>query len=242
MWVRQCDLDAQDEAPAPIPYRIASNEEFIPPPPTPEQLEYAARLKTISEEGARRQGLSRRDFLRTGSGMAAAFLALNQTYGQCYDVSAEEVADQKVFEEKWPKDQFIFDIQTHHVDVARKWYDNTPEGQAAVAFFKMLRPFEGSTEKTLEALNRAHYVKELFGDSDTVMAVISGIPSRDWDKNPLPPDQMVATRKYVNGLAGSTRVLSHGLLRPNLGKKEMDEMERQVNVLKIDAWKMYTGA
>jgi predicted TIM-barrel fold metal-dependent hydrolase len=68
------------------------------------------------------------------------------------------------------------------------------------------------------------------------------VPSRDWDKNPLPPDQMVATRKYVNDLAGSQRLLSHGLLRPNLGKKELDEMERQVKELKIDAWKMYTGA
>ena len=74
------------------------------------------------------------------------------------------------------------------------------------------------------------------------MAIISGVPSRDWDKNPLPPDQMVATRKYVNDLAGSQRVLSHGLLRPNLGPKELDEMERQVKELKIDAWKMYTGA
>jgi predicted TIM-barrel fold metal-dependent hydrolase len=53
---------------------------------------------------------------------------------------------------------------------------------------------------------------------------------------------MVATRKYVNDLAGSQRVLSHGLLRPNLGKKELDEMERQVKKLKIDAWKCYTGA
>ena len=74
------------------------------------------------------------------------------------------------------------------------------------------------------------------------MAVISGVPTREWDKNPLPPDQMVATRKYVNDLAGSQRVLSHGLLRPNLGAKELDEMERQVKDLKIDAWKMYTGA
>ncbi len=74
------------------------------------------------------------------------------------------------------------------------------------------------------------------------MAVISGVPSREWDKNPLPPDQMVATRKYVNDLAGSQRVLSHGLLRPNLGEKELEEMERQVKELKIDAWKMYTGA
>ncbi len=74
------------------------------------------------------------------------------------------------------------------------------------------------------------------------MAIISGVPSRDWDKNPLPPDQMVATRKFVNDLAGSRRVLSHGLLRPNLGKPELEEMERQVKDLKIDAWKMYTGA
>ena len=97
-------------------------------------------------------------------------------------------------------------------------------------------------DQAVELLNRAHYVKELFGDSDTVMAVISGVPSRDWDKNPLPPDQMVATRKFVNDLAGSRRVLSHGLLRPNLGKPELDEMERQVKDLKIEAWKMYTGA
>src|SRR5260370_14199114 len=74
------------------------------------------------------------------------------------------------------------------------------------------------------------------------MAVISGVPSRDWDKKPLPPDQMVATSKFVNDIAGSQRVLSHGLLRPNLGMKELAEMERQVKELKIDAWKMYTGA
>lgn len=242
MWVRQCDLDAQAEAPPPIPIQIASNEEFVPPPPTPEQLEVAARLQALSEEGARRQGLSRRDFLRTGSGMAAALLALNQVFGECYDVCAEEVADQAAFKEKWPKDQFIFDVQTHHVDVSKKWYDDTPQGKATVNFFRLMRPFATSVEGSLEQLNRAHYVKEVFGDSDTVMAIISGVPSRDWDKNPLPPDQMVATRKYVNDLAGSQRVLSHGLLRPNLGKKEMDEMERQVKELKIDAWKMYTGA
>ncbi len=118
----------------------------------------------------------------------------------------------------------------------------TPDGKAVRTFFSMLRPGAESADEALEQLNRAHYVKEVFGDSDTTMAIISGVPTRDWDKNPLPPDQMVATRKYVNDLAGSQRVLSHGLLRPNLGAKELDEMERQVKELKIDAWKMYTGA
>jgi predicted TIM-barrel fold metal-dependent hydrolase len=241
MWVRQCDLDARQEAPLPIPSRIASNEEFIPPPQSAQQAEYEARVQAISERAARRQGVSRRDFLRSGSGFAAALMALNQVFGHCYEVDAAEVDDQKAFAEKWPKDQFVFDIQTHHVDVARKWYDDTPDGKAALRFFQALRP-RLNVEESLDLLNRAHYVKEVFGDSDTVMAVISGVPSREWDKNPLPPDQMVATRKYVNDLAGSQRVLSHGLLRPNLGKQEMEEMERQVKELKIDAWKMYTGA
>ncbi len=242
MWVRQCDLDAQAEAPPPIPARIASNEEFIPPPQTPQQKEYESRVAEISERAARRQGMNRRSFLRSGSGMAAALVALNQVFGDCYAVEDAEVDDQKAFQEKWPKDQFVFDIQTHHVDVSKKWYDDTPDGKRAQMFFMMLRPMGKTLDDKLDLLNRAHYVKEVFLDSDTVMAVISGVPSREWDKNPLPPDQMVATRKFVNDIASSQRVLSHGLLRPNLGMKELEEMERQVKDLKIDAWKMYTGA
>jgi predicted TIM-barrel fold metal-dependent hydrolase len=242
MWIRQCDLDAENDFLPPIPSRIASNEEFVPPPQSAEQKEYEARLAQISERAANHQGRSRRDFLRSGSGMAAALLALNQVFGDCYEVDAEEVDDPQKFEEHWPKDQFILDVQTHHVDVSNKWYDDTPTGRGIKSFFLMLRPAAKTMDQAVELLNRAHYVKEVFGDSDTVMAVISGVPSRDWDKNPLPPDQMVATRKFVNDLAGSRRVLSHGLLRPNLGKPELDEMERQVKELKIDAWKMYTGA
>src|SRR5207245_2149962 len=37
MWIRKCDLDAQAEAPSPIPTQLVSNEEFIPVPQTPQQ-------------------------------------------------------------------------------------------------------------------------------------------------------------------------------------------------------------
>jgi predicted TIM-barrel fold metal-dependent hydrolase len=242
MWIRQCDLDAGSSLAAPIPTRIASNEEFVPPPQSVEQKLYETRLAEISDRSARRQGLDRRRFLQSSSGMAAALLALNDVFGPCYDVDAAEADDQRAFEEKWPKQQFIFDIQTHHVDIGQQWYDQSPDGKVVSSFFTQLRPQAKSGKEALEQLNRAHYVKEVFGDSDTVMAVISGVPSREWSKNPLPPDQMVATRAFVNEIAGSRRVLSHGLLRPNLGPQEFDEMERQVHDLKIDAWKMYTGA
>jgi predicted TIM-barrel fold metal-dependent hydrolase len=242
MWIRQCDLDAHSMLPAPIPSRIASNEEFVPPPQSAAQKQYEARLAEISDRAARKQGLDRRRFLKTGSGRAAALLALNDVFGPCFDVHPAEADDQAAFEERWPKDQFIFDVQTHHVDVSRQWYDQSPDGKVVSSFFTALRPGAKSGKEALELLNRAHYVKEVFGDSDTVMAVISGVPSREWDKNPLPPDQMVATRAFVNEIAGSRRVLSHGLLRPNLGLAELDEMQRQVDELKIEAWKMYTGA
>lgn len=241
MWIRQCDLDATTDTPSPIPTRIASNEEFIPEPQTVQQKAVEERVRELSDTNGRALGMDRRHFLRTKAGMAAALLAMNDVFGDFFDVSKAEAKEPGAFEEKWPKDQFIFDIQTHHVDVSKKWYDTTDDGKRVAAFFRMLRPGK-SIEDTLDQLNRVHYVKELFGDSDTVMAVISGVPSREWDKNPLPPDQMVATRKFVNDLAGSRRVLSHGLLRPNLGEKEFIEMERQVKELKIDAWKMYTGA
>jgi hypothetical protein len=241
MWIRQCELDAGKVERSPIPTRIASNEEFIPPPQSPEQREVELRLWAIAERAAARLGTSRRDFLRSSCGMAAALVAMNQVFGRCYEVEEAELLDAAAFEEKWPKDQFIFDVQTHHVDVNGKWYDDTPEGKAVQRFFRAIRPAP-SIEKSIETLNRVHYVKEVFLDSDTVMAIISGVPTRQWERNPLPPDQMVATRAFVNDIAGSQRVLSHGILRPNMGPKELDEMERQIKELKIDAWKMYTGA
>jgi predicted TIM-barrel fold metal-dependent hydrolase len=242
MWIRRCEVDAALEAPLPLPTQIVSNEEFIPPPQSPQQQEVEARTLTIAAEQAARHGLSRRDFLRTGSGMAAALMAMNQVFGPCYDVEAAEIEDQAAFQEKWPKDEFIFDVQTHHVDVDTPWYVDTPDGQVVNNFFRGLRPGAKDLKAALELLNRDHYVKEVFFDSDTVMAIISGVPTATWEHNPLPPDQMVATRKHVNDLAGSRRVLSHGLLRPNKGKPELEELERQVKTLKIDAWKTYTGA
>jgi uncharacterized protein len=152
MWVRQADLDLGRET-LPIPSRIASNEEFIPPPQSPKQKEYEARLLAISDQAAKKQGLSRRAFLRTGSGMAAALYALNQVFGDVYDVDAAEIQDQQPFAEKWPKNQFIFDVQTHHVDVNSQWY-KTNEGKGAVGILRLFRP--GTKDFSPQLLNRAH--------------------------------------------------------------------------------------
>ena len=241
MWVRKCDVDALEEAPSPIPTQLVSNEEFIPVPQTAQQKAFAERLTEISERNARRLGVSRRRFLRTGAGMASALLALNDIFGDCYDVSAAEAADPKAFEEKWPKEQFIFDIQTHHVDISRKWYEETEDGKATANFIRMLRG-KKKIEDAVEAfesrplrqgsLRRQRYGNG--GDQRRAVPELGSKPTASRSDGRHSPIRQRPRRNAASALPW--------LLRPNLGPKEFDEMERQVKELKIDAWKMYTGA
>jgi predicted TIM-barrel fold metal-dependent hydrolase len=242
MWVRKCYVDDESDIQSPIPNEVCSNEEFIPPPQSAKQREFEERLRVMADRNAKRLGLTRRQFLQTSCGMAAAMLCFNEVFGRVYEVDPIEALDPAAYEERWPKKEFIFDNQTHHIDVESGWFEKTQAGREAAAFLRRFRPNEKTTIEALEALNQAHYVKELFFDSDTVMAIISGVPSSDWKENILPPDKMVKTRNDINAWANSQRMLSHGLLRPNMGPPEMEEMERQVKVLKINSWKMYPGA
>src|SRR6476646_7525035 len=74
-------------SPGPLPTRIVSNEEFPPLPQTEEQCRVEQALNTLTERSSRRLGMSRRRFLQTTGGMAAAFLAMNSVFGRFFDVS-----------------------------------------------------------------------------------------------------------------------------------------------------------
>src|SRR5688572_31087556 len=84
-------LPAETHAfPGPLPTQIVSTDEFMPVPQSRRQREVEARLKTMGSALAKHQGMTRRRFFQTASGMAAAFLAMNEVYGQLYDVSRAE--------------------------------------------------------------------------------------------------------------------------------------------------------
>jgi uncharacterized protein len=61
---------------SPIPVQSVSSDEFMPPPQSPKQKEFEARVKQIGSELSKKQGLSRRRFFQTPAGMAAAFVAI----------------------------------------------------------------------------------------------------------------------------------------------------------------------
>src|SRR5436190_21547665 len=78
--------------PSPVPTQIVSSDEYLPVTHTAKQREVEARLKDLSGQLARRQGMSRRRFFQTASGMAASFLVMNQVFGRLFEVSEAEAA------------------------------------------------------------------------------------------------------------------------------------------------------
>jgi uncharacterized protein len=239
--LRKCDYDAVRNMYLPIPTQIVGNEEFVPIAQTPEQQRVEAKVNEIAADASKKLGVSRRQFLASSGGMAAAFLAMNAVFGcRSFDVDPAEVLESGASAEKWPKPYFIFDVQTHHVAAGR--VIEMPPLLRYREFGAMMgnKELEGR-EHAWDDLYLANYVKEIFLDSDTVVAVITGLPSRTENQNVLPAADMVETRAQVNGLAKSKRLIAHGLFSPDLGSENMEEMQRQVEQLKIEAWKGYPG-
>jgi predicted TIM-barrel fold metal-dependent hydrolase len=236
-WVRKWRLDAETDGLSPLPTQVVSNEEYIPLSQTGEQERVAALLQETARTTARRLGVSRRDFLSSSAGMAAAFLALNTVFGPFFDVDPVEAVESAAADARKPSDQFIFDVQTHHVAAPRQF----PQ---LLGLRRVGRTWNPELEKdrgTMEDLYLGNYIKEIFLDSDTTVAVISGIPSATDAGNILPPDKMAETRDVINRLAASQRLIAHGLVSPNKGPADLDEMRRQAADLRISAWKCYTG-
>jgi predicted TIM-barrel fold metal-dependent hydrolase len=236
MWIRKHRRDELTGSGTPVPTQIVSNEEFEPLPQTADQKRVEARIHELADGYARRLGLSRRAFLQTSGGMATAFLAMNDVFGPVFRVAEAEALEPAAHGELWPKKEFILDLQTHHVK----------DSMAGPTMFRKLtgklglNPALAGIAPAPDSLHRMNYVKEMFFDSDTVMACISGAAFGPKDSYVLPSEEMVATRDAVNAAAGSRRMLSHGLGTP-AHPDWLDDAERQVRDLKIDAWKFYTG-
>lgn len=236
MWIRKSDKDRKTGRATPVPTQIVGNEEFDPMPQTADQRRVEQRIFELADQYSRKLGMSRRAFLQTSGGMAVSFMAMNEVFGPAFLVNEAEAAEPAAAREMWPKKEFILDLQTHHVKDSMPG----PLGFRTLTGKYKLNPALEGAKPAPDSLHRANYVKEIFFDSDTVMACISGAaigPPKAWV---LPSEEMAATRNFVNDMAGSRRMLCHGIGTPaNPGW--LEDAERQVKELKIDAWKFYTG-
>lgn len=233
---------AESLPPLPIPTRMISNGEFWPQPQTAEQARVEERILALADELAGGHGLDRRRFLKTASGMAAAFLAMNQVHGSVFRVDRAEAADPDAADARARAlaGQFVFDAQVHFIK------DDSPEGSNPANMLGIrrfasayLNPELQKGPLELEHLKFQNFVKEVFFDSDTKLAILSGAPADTAENWFLSNAQMAEARRVVNEAAGSKRLMSHAVFTPGQ-PGWLEDVDRAIETAKPDSWKGYT--
>ena len=101
---------------SPVPTRVISNGEYMPAPQIEGQKRVEARIQEIADDASRRLGVSRRTFLASTGGMAAAFLAVNEVFGRVFNISPIELFEPAAYAQTGvPRNLFVFDDQLHFV-------------------------------------------------------------------------------------------------------------------------------
>jgi len=224
---------------SPIPTRTVSSDEFMPAPQTEKQREFEVRLKETGSALARRHGTSRRKFFKSAAGMAAGFVALNETFGTLFDVSRAEAATPEMADERAKKlrGQFIMDMHTHFLrdDTPIKVFIGLREAVGKAGWNPLLQ----GKPQTPDDLKFPNYFKEIFLDSDTKVALISGSASHDDKFWFLTNDQKYDARAKINKEAGTKRMFSHAIFTPGW-PGWMDRVDEALEKLKPDSFKAYT--
>jgi predicted TIM-barrel fold metal-dependent hydrolase len=249
----------EEEGLLPIPTQFVSNGEFYPPPQTRQQKVIENLVRTMADERAKKLGLSRRRFLQSSAGMATALAAINLVNG-CGDGSGSKggfavpdcaTRDPEAARETFnPGEYFIVDVQTHHADFEGP-IGSIPALQDFFAPFRICPPparqYSQCTPAALFELSRANYLKEVLLDSETAVAMMSGIPAPNATLQLISNEGMAKTRDLGNELGASERMLTQGMLTPNFPDTadtgtRIADMEHLVRDLGIRALKTYTGA
>jgi len=244
MWLsekeRKQTAYAEDAAFAsPVPTQIVSNGEYNPLPQTEKQKQVEGRIKELADQYAKKLNMDRRSFLKTTSGMAVAFMAMNQVFGPVWNVSEAEAADTDAADARAKafKKQFIFDDQTHFVHDGFDKEGLLGLGKYAAEHCNpdMLKDIP----LVLQRYKFQNYVKEVFLDSDTKVALLSSAPFDDPSWWLLSNEQVMQARAAINKVAGSRRLFGHAVVTPGQDGW-MDTVDRAIEELKPDSWKGYT--
>lgn len=228
----------------PIKLDAASNGEYAPIPLG--RVEHAARRSALeaADAAARRLGMTRRAYLVSACGAAAtlgaydaAYAAAGRSSGGRFRVDRDAAYDVQLAQAQLGGDEFIFDVQLHHVNPDGAWRRRAGGAgwEAALKNF----PHAGCGESdAVRCFSRERLLKDVFLDSDTSVAVLSHVPGTI-DANPLSHDDALATKKVLDALDGSERLLLHGRVHPNV-PGELERMDAQAASIRLAGFKTYT--
>lgn len=212
------EMNDPDGTRLPVKIDSTSNGEFRPVPLDAVNRRANALAQQRASENARRLGLSRRAFMVSACGAASTLLAFNAANaaagrnGGFFELDSTAALDADEAAAGLAGTEFVFDVQGHFV------------GEHGIG-----RTGLGDSDK---------FIKDIFLDSDTDMIVLSFIPSRR-EKELLTIQEADTTRRIVEQLDGSHRLLLHGRANPNQDG-DLEGMDELAETWGIAAWKCYT--
>jgi hypothetical protein len=223
----------------PIKLDATSNGEFEPVPLDAASRHARERALSAIEDGRRRLATSRRAYLTSLVGAAATLSAFNEAFaaagqrGGSYVLPRESPFELAAAQSVLASDDFIFDVQLHHVNPKGAWRQRAGPN----AFRGMPNSNCGQADH-VECFSSGALLKDVFYDSDTAMGVLSHVPG-GMQTNPLDFEAAGATRAAANALDGTQRLLLHGRCMPTL-PGELDGMDAQAAQFPVAAFKTYT--
>ena len=231
----------------PIKFGPVSNGEFYPVPHSPVVRETIRRTHELADANARRLGMSRRRFLASTTGAAAAFFVLSacskdehesrgESPGGTFAVPEETTIDKDAALETLGGEEFIFDVQTHYVN-----YDLAVAGGEWTSVFPFASCAEGKAAGNSKACFTADaYFREMYVRSDTSMSILSALPTPNGLG--LASEDMVYAIDVATQIGCDGRVLMHGGAYPHRGPIDaalagMTDLRDHYDIV---AWKIYT--
>lgn len=142
-----------------------------------------------------------------------------------------------------PSKEFIFDIQSHHVNRADTAYQDFLRDQQQYSMYCQAMNYD-----ELQCFGQNEYVRLMFLESDTSVAVLSGLPAATPTGNPITNAEIAQSRDAINLMADdSQRLVNHHMVLPNRTgtsaadvAAELDQMDLTLQMYgKIGAWKSY---
>jgi uncharacterized protein len=213
-----------------------SNDEYVAPPRTQVQTQAVEVTATKSVDASRRLATTLRSYVASQRGTAAGLLSVNEATGQrFFELPPEAGLDDDAAQAGFASDGPVIDVQTH-------WIADRPALRAfetnLMNIYKMLAPDWWDGIEGIAAYNIAQYLRCVFIEAETSLAVISAAPGNDDGEMFLKNQEMAGMRQLFERAMGTRRLLNHTVVRPNVG--EAERMSEWADTYSPVGWKVYT--
>ena len=217
--------------------RRLSTDEYDPPPYDHNQREALDKVVDCGPDSARRLSRPLGDYWSSRLGTAAGLRALNESFGvECYDVPAEATMEQAAADEALGGSQAVVDVQTHFMaDRHQLQQYSATIGE----YYRAVSPDWWSGMDGLAFYGFAEYLRCVFLQSETAVAILTAPPTDASGESYLTNDELAGTRELLDRLAGSGRMLNHTVVHPS-DPGALGQMETWRDALSPVGWKVYT--